>query len=155
MSYVEELAEREAPILLELDEDKLYVGLAQATTSLKEAPQAVQTGYLDLQVYLRVVSEEEETKLRSFGRKLFSRMQRAAYDLICGSDEVSTKEREKLFEAFGLKNARGLIAVLAPVLVYYLGIATSVALFIATLLVKVVLKPVYETLCETWEAAVA
>lgn len=155
MSYVEELAEREAPVLLERDEDKLYVDLAQAATSLKDAPQAVQTGCLDLQVYLRVVSEEEETKLRNFGRRLFSRMQRAAYDLICGSDEVSTEERAKIFEAFGLKNARGLITVLVPVLVAYLGIATSVALLIATILVKIVLNPVYETLCEAWAVALA
>ena len=155
MSYAEQLAEREAPGLMESAESDLYVGLAQAAKSLEEAPQEVQTGHLDLRIYLPVVSEEEKTKLMILGKKLFRRIHRETYELICESGEVPVEVTDNVKESFGIRNGESLTAALTSILVPYLGMAAPTAVLVAALISRRLIKAVHETLCEAWLASLS
>jgi tetratricopeptide (TPR) repeat protein len=94
-----------------------------------------------------------ESRRRDFGQRLFNRIQREAYELICGSKAESVEKRESLLESFGIKNEMALITCFTSILVPSLGMAAPVAVVVATLLAKSLLKTTYDTLCEAWEAS--
>ncbi len=102
-----------------------------------------------------VVPLGDESRLRAFGQRLFNKVQREAYELICGSEAESVKQRESLLQSFGIKNETALIACFTSILVPYFGMAAPVAVVIATLLAKSLLKTTYETLCEAWESSLS
>lgn len=89
----------------------------------------------------------------SVGKKLFNRIQREAYELICGSGEIPVEERKKIIESFGIKDEKALIMILTTVLVPYLGISAPIIALVATLISKRLVKAFHETLCEAWQSS--
>ncbi|GEM_PF-1530503 len=156
MSEVAKQAREAAPRLLEQETDQLYVELGLVAKSLAEAP--TRAGYADLAVRLTAVPAFGDRgagdMMADFGRGLFKRIELAAYELVCASDDVSVEEREELLEAFGGGTA-AVVGALATILVSYLGLSVAVAALVAAILVKLFVKPAYEEFCKAWTESMA
>lgn len=87
--------------------------------------------------------------LRDLGRRLLSRWTRELYKVVCGSLDDDKTDRESIIKSLGI----GDIAVggaIAAVLVGTFAVAPAVATVIAALIVKRIIKPAGEEICEYW-----
>lgn len=157
MTEVAKQAQEAAEELLQKDENQLYVELGLAAyTVLPKQP--AKGGFSDLTVTLRAVPTVGDGAdgdwYLEFGRGLFKRIEDAAHQLICGSDDISQQERDELLEAFGGGEVV-VVGTLTTILVAYFGLSATIATLIAVLLVKLFFKPAYEQFCEMWTASLA
>lgn len=87
--------------------------------------------------------------LRDLGRRLLRRWTRELYTVACGSAEKDKADRESIIKSLGL----GDIAVggaITAVLIGTFAVTPAVATVIAALIVKRIIEPAGETVCEFW-----
>lgn len=133
--------------LLQSDEDQLYEELGMRIKAYQS----------DLSVgasFAPAVSYQAELMgplddLRLFGKEFFRRMNRQAYELVCGNALQDKEERQKLAEAFKV-GPGGAAAFLAALLVAHLGMAAGLAAVVAALLVRLFFRPAQEAMCQVW-----
>jgi hypothetical protein len=94
----------------------------------------------------RLDQHRERRRLIGLGKAIFNRLQRKAYELICGSARISVKERNKIIESLGMKNEQGLIVILTTILVPHLGIAAPTAAVVAVLISRRIVEATHDTL---------
>src|ERR1700730_10982590 len=87
--------------------------------------------------------------LRLFGKEFFQRVNRQAYELVCGAGLKDAEDRKKLAEAFKI-GPGGAAALLAGLLVGHLGLAAGVAAVVAALIVRLFFRPAQEAMCQVW-----
>jgi hypothetical protein len=87
--------------------------------------------------------------LRELGRRVFDEVNGAAWQLLCGTNRSDAAERERILGAFGA----GPTAVGAYIAVGLIGVGISplFAPVIASLVVRLFLKPTYEATCAFWK----
>jgi hypothetical protein len=134
------------------DEDQLYVDLGV----LKKANDPLSDSY-DPSVgssYEPDIAYDETQMgpldfLRDLGKKFFDRIRPMAYELICGTDPDSKKQREDILKSFGVSDAKAAITSgLVVILMSNLGLAAAIAAVMAALIVKLFFKPAYAEFCE-------
>jgi len=91
-------------------------------------------------------------EIRKLGTRIFRRLSREAWELICGSDADGVEDRDKLLSALTRDRATA-AAVLTGILVANLGLSAAIAPVVAVLLMKRFFNPVYEELCGAWKEA--
>ena len=91
--------------------------------------------------------------LKQAGILYFGRVNKQAYELVCGSAADDLKERDSLTKAFGI-GPDAVAAALAPILVSHLAIAPAIAAVVAALTMKLFFRPGYDTMCEVWKGKV-
>jgi hypothetical protein len=93
-----------------------------------------------------LVSRDE---LRELGKRIFDEMNAAAWHLVCGSDAPDTAERRRVLESF----SAGPTAVGAYLTVALIGAGISpfFAPVVASIVIKLFLKPTYEATCDFWK----
>ena len=87
--------------------------------------------------------------LRDLGRRLLHRWTRELYRIACGSANEDKADRESIIKSMGL----GDIAVggaITAVLISTFAVTPAVATVIAALVVKRIIQPAGETICEFW-----
>lgn len=86
--------------------------------------------------------------LREIGRRLLARWSRELFKVMCGNAQVDAKDRESLLKAIGL----GDVAVAGAITAFLISIAVTpaVAALVAALIVKRVITPGAETMCQYW-----
>ncbi len=93
-------------------------------------------------------------ELSKLGQRVFKRISKEAYGLVCGSDEGDKDDRKTIVDALNLSSKAAVIA-LSGVLVSSFGLAAAVASVIAALIIKRFAKPAGEEalkfLCDTWK----
>jgi len=87
--------------------------------------------------------------LRLFGKEFFGRVNRQAYELVCGNALTDKKDRAKLEEAFKI-GPTDVAAYLAVLLVGHFGLAAGAAAVVAALIIKLFFKPGHEAMCALW-----
>jgi hypothetical protein len=131
--------------LLEADEDQLYEQLGIRAQALASAPQLA--GDFAPPVTYDQVAMGPLDAVRDFGKRLFNRWNREAYNLVCADDDA---DRTELLNAIGVGEAAA-AAALAGFIVTNLGIAPAVAAVIAAIVVKRFFRPAYDEFCEVWK----
>jgi hypothetical protein len=131
--------------LLEADEDQLYEQLGIRAQALASAPQLA--GEFAPAVTYDAVVMGPLDAVRDFGKRLFQRWQREAYNLMCAEDDA---DRTELLNAIGVSEAAA-AAALAGLIVTYLGIAPVIAAVVAAIVIKRFFRPAYEEFCAVWQ----
>jgi hypothetical protein len=131
--------------LLEADEMRLFEQLGLRSQLVEHdfgASAEVTPGLRDVD---ELVSRDD---LRELGKRIFNEMNSAAWHLFCGSGAGDTTDRS-LVESFAAGPAA--IAAYMTVALIAAGISPLFAPVIASLVVKLFLKPTYETTCAFWK----
>lgn len=134
--------------LLESDESRLMEDLGTRARAGALDPAA--TGSFapvtaDLRTHMGPADE-----LRKLGLRIFRRLNREAWELICGTDKDDVEDRDKLLGALKVDRATA-AAVLTGILIANLGLSAAVAPVVSVLLLKRFFNPVYEELCGAWK----
>jgi hypothetical protein len=134
--------------LLQSPEDQLYAELGLRRKAILEDP--LQAGHFDTEATFDAPFAGPLDTLKEFGQRYFKRVSKDAYSLVCGQDNASAEDRNKLRQAFGLDHAT-FAAVLAGALVSWFGWAPAIAAVIAVLIVKLFFKSGYDVACQLWK----
>lgn len=115
---------------------------------------AVQMGSPEALRYDPVLVHDSEVMgplddLRELGRRLLARWSRELYTVVCGNAQVDQKDRESLLKALGLGDL-AVAGALTAVLVTSFAVPAAIATVVAALLVKRVIDPGGETVCQFW-----
>jgi hypothetical protein len=131
--------------LLQASEDQLYVQLGICAKAIAANPAVA--GSFEPTVTYDGAAMGPLDDVREFGRRLFRRWNREAWNLACSGDDKA--DRKKLLDAFGGGQA-AVAATLSGLLVAHLGLAPALAAIIAALALKYFFRPAYEEFCTLW-----
>lgn len=90
-----------------------------------------------------------DDELANLGRRIFRRVEREVFALLCGTAEDDNADREKLRNTIGL-GPDVVVAGIVSVLVSGLGMAPAIASVVAALLIRRIFQPTYEETCVFW-----
>ena len=88
--------------------------------------------------------------LRAFGPRFFDRLNREAYNLVCGSDPADSEDREKVKQSLGM-GPEMVAATLTTALIAHLGLAPVLAPVYALLIVRLIINPAGGAMCDVWK----
>ena len=143
--------------LLAHDVEDLYAELGAAFKAVETGP--IPGGKLSaLRSELAAVAPQRKfgLSLADFGEDVFDRMQIQAHDLVCGRDPNTQANLDGFLKSLGLGEA-AVVAALAALLV---GAEcwtwpAWVATLVATIIVKLFFRPVFDEFCERWTESLA
>jgi hypothetical protein len=141
-----ERAVEEAITLSKQDEAILLRELGHRAYKLEALPESA------LQPGLQPETEALEGLRDHFialGTRIYKRLIREVYAVVCGQNDADTSDRAKLREAFGL-GSDAVISALVGILVSGFGLVTAIAAVVAALITKRIIKPAYEETCLYW-----
>jgi hypothetical protein len=141
--------EQAAHLLLQSPEAKLYEELGIRAKAL--GADFTLAGSLTPQVAYEQSTMGLKDDVRDFGKRLFERLQKELYGLVCGSLEKDTADRAKLLDAIGVSEV-AFASALTGFIVLHLGIAPALAPILAAIVVKRFFRPAYEEFCQTWKS---
>jgi hypothetical protein len=90
----------------------------------------------------------------ALGRRIFLRWSRATHDFLCNSGGADEDLRKRLLSAITGRDG-GATALLAGTLVVTFGASPAVAAIVAALLMKLVVAPAKDELCQSWATSLA
>jgi hypothetical protein len=137
-----------APLLTKSTDD-LYLEIGARQAEIRRNP-AVAAGFAPAGP-IEIESLGMRDDLRDFGKRFFNKMNRQAYELVCGADADNSKERQDLLAALGLKDKAMATAALAALLVAQLGLAALIAAPVAAIAMSLAFQPAYQSMCEVWK----
>lgn len=88
----------------------------------------------------------------AFGRRVLARWSRTMHDFLCKSGGEDEDLRQRLMSALTGRDG-GAAALLAATMVVAFGASPSVAALVAALLMKLVIAPAKDELCQSWAAS--
>ncbi|MGH9632133.1 MAG: hypothetical protein ACRD7E_27830 [Bryobacteraceae bacterium] len=133
--------------LLASDEAQLFEELAIRNRAMVKDPSVA--GSYKPRVSYNAALMGPMDDLRNFGRRLFNKVNKDCYQLVCGGGDADKQEREKLLDAFKLGKTE-VAAAMAALFVAYLNVAPAIAAVLAALVVKLFFKNAHEAMCEVW-----
>jgi hypothetical protein len=143
--------------LLAYDVDDLFAELGAAFKAVQTGP--IPDGKLSaLRSDLAAVAPLERTDLSlvDFGKDVFDRMKIQAHQLVCGGDPNSQANLDDFLESLGLGEAAVVAALTALLLAAKFWTWPAwVATLVATTIVKLFFRPVFEEFCERWTESLA
>lgn len=147
MTQLDQLTEK----LATFDDNQLFLHLGMssesASESLEQPTRSASIDSIDLNTYEITRGNVE---LVNFGQRLFKRLNKASYELLCKDQFDDGETLKKLNEALKDSTAKA-AGVLAPVLVANLGLTPAIAAIIAALVVKTLSKAIADEICSTWK----
>lgn len=132
--------------LLDYDDEALLDQIAMRATEMRFEPQIA--GELSATVTIDAEHLGILEDVQELGGRIFKRIEREMFDLLCGDSQGAQADRQSIIEATGLGDAAlgaALVAAMTGI-----GIAPIVATAAAALLIKRVLKPAGGVACEFW-----
>lgn len=138
--------------LASLGEDQLYVELAARLQSIARAPDG--SDKFDMVPGQPLESYGPREELKKLGQKFFSRWNKEAYNLVCGSSPDDTSAREQVTNAFGI-GKEAVVAAIAASLTVYFGLAAALAAVIAALTMRLFFRPGYDATCDYWREKIS
>src|SRR2546425_9635364 len=130
------------------DEDFLFAELGKRVSALARSPAGSDQFDMAAEIGFEAFGPIDE--LKSLGRKFFTRWNKAAYELVCGSSPDDANARKKVRDAFGL-GEQAVGATIAGLLVVHFGLAAGVAGVVAVLIVRLFFRPSGEAMCDYWK----
>ncbi|MCT7975895.1 hypothetical protein [Laspinema olomoucense] len=156
MKNQDELAKK----LLELDEEilKAQLGIRAQQLSENSTGRSASLESLDEDISATARGFNLEPADLNFGDSLFKQLNAKFYNLMCGEfvDEQLKKEVTSAFQ----EGSDKAVALLTPILISHLGLASSIAMIVATLILKTLVSTTStiaaatsDTICEIWNPA--
>ena len=147
MTQLDQLTEK----LVTFDDNQLFLHLGMSSESasedLEQQTRSASIDSIDLSVY---EITRGNVDILNFGQRLFTRLNKASYELLCKDQFDDGETLKKLNEALKDSTAKA-AGVLAPVLVANLGLTPAIAAIIAALVVKTLSKAIADEICSTWK----
>ncbi len=147
MTQLDQLTEK----LVTFDDNQLFLHLGMSSESasedLEQQTRSASIDSIDLSVY---EITRGNVDILNFGQRLFKRLNKASYELLCKDQFDDGETLKKLNEALKDSTAKA-AGVLAPVLVANLGLTPAIAAIIAALVVKTLSKAIADEICSTWK----
>jgi hypothetical protein len=134
--------------LMEADESELFQELGARAQAANLDPAAAGSYAPPTAQLATMMGPLDE--IRKFGARLFRRLSREAWELVCGSDKDGVADRDKLLGALGVDRAVA-AATLTAILIANLGLSAAVAPVVAVLVLRRFFNPVYEEFCGAWK----
>lgn len=106
--------------------------------------------------YIAGIDKDDLPRDKAFqdlGKRLFERWNKTLHEFVCGSSSENKVLRERLVAALMGKEG-GAAALLAGTLVAVFGVSPALSAVIATLVVRLVVKPAAHELCESWKSSI-
>jgi hypothetical protein len=94
-----------------------------------------------------------DTAFQDLGKRLFKRWNKTLHEFVCGSSSEDKALRDRLLGALMGKEG-GAAALLAGTLVAVFGVSPALSAVIATLVIRLVVKPAAGEICESWKATI-
>ena len=141
-------AESAVANLLESDEDQLYEQLGIVAQAMGSNP-SVSASFQPEVTYTEAAMGPMDD-VRELGKRIFRRWNKEAHKLVCGSEDIDEKDRDKLRQAFGFGEVT-VAGVLTGLLVTQFGLAPAIAAVLAALIAKRFFRPAYDEFCEFWK----
>lgn len=136
--------------LLESDENQLFEQLGIRMNAMRSDPAVA--GTYDPAVSYDAAQMGVLDDVRAFGKRVFGRWNREAWELVCGTAKEDGDDRQSLLAGLGVDKTTA-AAALAALLVGQLGMAPALAAVVAALVVKRFFRPVYDEFCSTWKGS--
>lgn len=136
--------------LLELDEEDLTVQLGLRSQDWQNTGEAVDS--LD---DLPVPRGDFDDLLKS-GQDFFEPLSGNAYKILCsdiGANSDLAKELSKLMDQKTTEAATQMTSLITPLLVGNIGLPSSIAVVVATLIVKKIAKGTSDLVCTNWQSS--
>ncbi len=145
---VESVAQQSADAIASfsgLSEADLFAALAQRMGQVVQGSSAI----ADISAPVDVDDLLRDTISQGVGRRVFKRWSLALHNFLCGSGNEDQALRARLMSALTGKEG-GAVALIAGTLVAAFGASPAIAALVATLVMRVVIAPAAEEICETW-----
>jgi len=141
------VADREAVLnLLAADEVTLLAEIGRRSTVLEHSPDAASGLTLELPTG---GIEGLQPPFMQLGARIFNRLHRELYQLLCSNGGNASAERDKLRSALKLEQA-AMIGGITTVLMG-LSVPALVAPLVAAMIVKSGIEPIWQETCKLWE----
>lgn len=159
MAEINELAQK----MLELDEDtlKARLGIQVQEMAQDTTARSASLENLDDELAASPRGFSLDSAALKFGDEFFKRLNIKSYNLMCGELFDDAELQEKFLVAFKEGSDR-VVTLLTPILVANLGMAYSIAMFIAVLIVKTlysatsgIASATSESICTIWKGSLA
>lgn len=148
MSNLTEKAQPAVEMLLKADEAQLYEQLGIRAKAIAEDP--TKGSSFDPKVTYNEAQMGFKEDVLDFGKRLFQRWNKEAYQLICGDDPDDQEDRKGLVDAFGVSEV-SIAAALSALLVTHLGLVPALAAVVASLAIKRFFRPTHDVFCQVWK----
>ena len=148
--------------LIKLDEDTLKAQLAIQEQELANESTSRSASSLDsLEAALMATPRGGfDQEIVNVGDRFFQKLNVKAYQLLC-SDLFADQELKQKIQAAYQESSEKVVALLAPILASHLGLASSIAVLLAVLIIKTIGSATFgvssatsETVCELWKTKV-
>jgi hypothetical protein len=150
--------------LVEISVDDLYAaaGLRARNALVARAAQVINADELarggqsrlaqlfDTKLVVDALSRNEDEK--NLGKRIFRRWNRTLHDFACNANAEDRDLKDKLLSAISMKTGGG-TAVVAAVLAGYFLVSPPLAAVLAALLIKLILVPAGQEVCQAWAGA--
>jgi hypothetical protein len=137
--------------LLATNERDLYAALAANASELARGESKPRSF-----AFAGVDSEDipRGTDAEGLGRRIFQRWSAALHAVVCDSTSDMSDLRGRILDAIFGKSGGG-AAFIAAVLVASFGVSPAIAAIVSALLLRVIVAPSVEEICNTWRLSVA
>jgi hypothetical protein len=147
MADLKDQARPAVQALMDKDEEQLYQELGLRLRAMQENPALSGSFTPQIDTHLEALGPVED--LKDFGQRFFKRVNKQAYQLICGTEAADSEERENIIDAFGI-GREAVAPAIAALLVTHMGMAPAIAAVVTTLILRLVFRNAFESMCEVW-----
>jgi hypothetical protein len=145
------LSKQAATELLSHDRDQLYMMLGMRSLAI-QADHRKQASYQPVVVYSTHMGPKDD--LIEIGQRMFNKLQRQTYGLVCGNKKEDKEDRDKILVGLGI-SAEAAVIALTSVLIGSFGLAAAFAGVVAALIIKRFAEPTLEegrqAMCALWK----
>jgi hypothetical protein len=131
----------------EYDDDAMLEELALRAYAILKDPAIA--GSLNPDVAIEATHLGVADDLRELGTRIYKRIMRELYSVVCGDATEDKKDRESILSSIGASDVV-LGAAIAAVLTTTFGMAPAVATVAAALLIKRIFNPAGGEICQFW-----
>jgi hypothetical protein len=139
--------------LLQSDEDDLYEELGIRSRAMVRNLE-VSASFSPVITAEEAVAMGPLDEAKKLGKKIFSRWNREAYHLVCGTGAEDEKDRSEIRAAFNI-GAKAVATSLSGLLVSMFGLAPAIAAVIAALIIKRFFQGAIDETCAYWKGNLA
>jgi hypothetical protein len=135
----------------ESDKDELRSKLAIYVGAYADAPEALNSAQPAITSDMQTMGWKED--VQALAERLLKRWATELHRVVCGTSDADAKDRAEIRAAINSKNftSVGAATAITTVLIASFGLNIAIAPVVAMLLVKIIIEPSKDVVCDFWE----